>query len=334
MPSDVGATSAWISTSSGRVPFHAGEDRRPRRRRIAPFEKQRRGVGHLGEPLARHLEHADLVGGAEAVLHRTQDAEMMRAVTLEGGHGIDHVLDHARPGDLPVLGDMAHENHRRAAGLGVADQMLGARTHLRDRARRRFHRIGPHGLDRIDHDQCRHRTLRERRDDVLDIGLGGEFHRALGQPHPLGAQPHLPHRLLARNIGDAAPRIGERRRSLHQERGFADSRITADQDHRAAHEAAAGDAVEFGNAGRRTRRLPALALKSLKGEDAPLGARAAQSGGKAGGSVTADLLDNGIPGPAGLAFTHPAVIDRAAFLAEISRASLGQCVVPFAQALR
>ena len=179
------------------------------------------------------------------------------------------------------------------------------------------------------------RTLRERRDDVLDIGLGGEFHRALGQPHPLGAQPHLPHRSSPEIIGDAAPRIGERRRSLHQERGFADSRITADQDHRAAARSRRGDAVEFGNAGRRTRRLPALALKSLKAKTRPLERGAAQSGGKAGGSVTADLLRQWNSRPRRPRIIPiPAVIDRAAFLAEISRASHGQCVVPFAQALR
>ena len=39
----------------------------------------------------------------------------MRAVALEREHRVDHVLDHARAGDLAVLGDMADEDHRRAA---------------------------------------------------------------------------------------------------------------------------------------------------------------------------------------------------------------------------
>ncbi len=40
--------------------------------------------------------------------------------------------------------------------------------------------------------------------------------------------------------------------------------IAADQQHRAAHEAAAGDAVEFGNAGREPWRILILAGQRLK----------------------------------------------------------------------
>ena len=104
----------------------AGEHRRARRRDVAAGEKQRGGVGDLGEPGAGHFEHADLVGGAEAVLGRAQHAEGVGAVALERHHRVDHVLDDARPGDLPVLGDMADHDDRRAARLGEADQRLRA----------------------------------------------------------------------------------------------------------------------------------------------------------------------------------------------------------------
>ena len=44
-------------------------------------------------------------------------------------------------------------------------------------------------------------------DDVLDIGLGGEVSPgARTQPQPLGPQAHLPHRLLARDVGDPLAR--------------------------------------------------------------------------------------------------------------------------------
>jgi hypothetical protein len=46
-----------------------------------------------------HLEDADLVGGAEAVLHRAQDAELVAALALEIQRRIDHVLQHAGAGD-------------------------------------------------------------------------------------------------------------------------------------------------------------------------------------------------------------------------------------------
>ena len=44
------------------------------------------------------------------------------AVALEIEHGVDHVLDHLGAGDLPVLGDVADQDQRRALRLGVADR--------------------------------------------------------------------------------------------------------------------------------------------------------------------------------------------------------------------
>ena len=49
---------------------------------------------------------------------------MLAGIALEIEHGIDHVLDDARAGDLAVLGDVADEHDRRAARLGVADERL------------------------------------------------------------------------------------------------------------------------------------------------------------------------------------------------------------------
>ena len=43
-----------------------------------------RGVLHLGEARVAHLEDADLVGGAEAVLGAAQDAERVAALALDG----------------------------------------------------------------------------------------------------------------------------------------------------------------------------------------------------------------------------------------------------------
>jgi hypothetical protein len=37
---------------------------------------------------------------------------MVAAFALEREHGVDHVLDDARSGDLPVLGDVADEHGR------------------------------------------------------------------------------------------------------------------------------------------------------------------------------------------------------------------------------
>ena len=85
----------------------------------------------------------------------------------------------------------------------------------------------------IDHDQARHRAFRQRRDDVLDRGFRGKLHRRVGKAEPLGAQPHLRHRLFARNIHRAMAGPRHQRGCLRQQRRFADAGIAADQQHRA-----------------------------------------------------------------------------------------------------
>ena len=113
-------------------------------------------------------------------------------------------------------------------------------------------------------------ALGERGEDVLDIGLGGELDRRAGEAEALGAQADLRHRLLARDIDDAVAGGGERGRGLHQERRLADAGIAADQDGGAAHEAAAGDPVEFGDAGGDARRVLVSPDSASSGKTRPL----------------------------------------------------------------
>ena len=96
MPSGLGPTSAWISISSGREPSIPANTAAPDAG-LALGEKQGRRIGHLDQAALGHLEHADLVGRAEPVLDRAQDAELMAALAFEVDHGVDHVLEHARP---------------------------------------------------------------------------------------------------------------------------------------------------------------------------------------------------------------------------------------------
>ena len=113
----------------------------------------------------------------------------------------------------------------------------------------------------------------ERRDDVLDRGFGRELDRRLGEAEALGAQPHLRDRLLAGDVDHAVAGLRERGGRLDQQRRFADAGIAADQQHRAAHEAAAGDAVELGHAGGKARRVLRLAGERLEREHAALARR-------------------------------------------------------------
>ena len=98
------------------------------------------------------------------------------------------------------------------------------------------------------------------------------------RPQPLGAQAHLRDRLLAGDIDRAVAGARQRGGGLDQQRRFADAGIAAHQQHRAAHEAAAGDAVEFGDAGGQARGLMRLAGERLEREQAALAGFAARAG--------------------------------------------------------
>ena len=76
-------------------------------------EKEARRVRDLGQALLSHLEHADLVGRAEAVLDGAQEAVRVVLLPFEVQHGVHEVLEDARPGDGAVLGHVAHEERRR-----------------------------------------------------------------------------------------------------------------------------------------------------------------------------------------------------------------------------
>ena len=100
--------------------------------------------------------------------------------------------------------------------------------------------------------------MRERRHDILDRGFGGEFDRRIGQAEALGAQPHLRDGFFAGDVDGAvtAARVGGG--DFDQQRRFADAGIAAKQQHRTAHQPAAGHAIEFGDAGGKPRRFAAF----------------------------------------------------------------------------
>ena len=51
------------------------------------------------------------MGGAEAVLHGTQQTQRMMAITFERKHGVDDVLKHARTSEATFFGDVANKNN-------------------------------------------------------------------------------------------------------------------------------------------------------------------------------------------------------------------------------
>ena len=115
----------------------------------------------------------------------------MAAVAFEPQHRVDHMFEHARPRDGPVLGHMPDQHHRAAALLGEADQLLRRGADLADRARRAVDEVAVHGLDRIDHHQRGRLAGREGGEDVAHAGCGGELDRRSPEPEPKRAQTHL-----------------------------------------------------------------------------------------------------------------------------------------------
>ena len=63
---------------------------------------------------------------AEPVLQRVQHAQRVVAVAFEREHGVDDVLEHARPRERAVLGDVTDE-HRRDARAPSRAARAGAR---------------------------------------------------------------------------------------------------------------------------------------------------------------------------------------------------------------
>ena len=179
-------------------------------------EEHRRGVRHLDEAAVAHLEDADLVGGAKAVLDRAQDAELMASFALEIKHRVDHVLEHARPGDRAFLGDVPDQHQDKAATFGERDQFLRRAAYLADRTGGAVQGVEIHRLDRIDDRKLGRVDDVERSGDVADAGRDREAHRRAFDTEAAGAQTNLVDRLLARDVGRGAAARRDRGGGLKQ----------------------------------------------------------------------------------------------------------------------
>src|SRR5215208_2564798 len=160
----------------------------------------------------------------------------------------------------------------------------------------------------------------EPRDDVLDRGFGGKLDGGAGEPEALRAQPQLRHRFLAGNIDRPITGAPDGGGDLHQQRRLADPRIAAEQQHRATHKAAASNPVELGDAAGEPRRVVGFAGEGLEREQPPLARRAAGHRRARGRRC---FLGNGVPIAAGVALALPPGIGGAAVLADEARFAAG-----------
>ena len=142
-------------------------------------QEQLRWVGNLDQSAIGHLEHADLVGRSEAVLHRAQDSELVPALAFEGQNGVDHVFQYLGAGNRPLLGDMPDQQQGETAAFGDADQLLRAGADLADRSRRAVQVVHVHGLDRVDHDDVRRLRPIQGRLELAHVGGGRQLDRRI-----------------------------------------------------------------------------------------------------------------------------------------------------------
>ena len=179
-----------------------------------------------------------------------------------------------------------------------------------------------HGLDRIDDQQRRRFAVAHGGQDVANRGRRRQPHRRGAEPKPHCAQPHLFGRIPRRkHKRRSVPVARQPRRDLQQQRRLADPRIAADQHRRARDDAAADRPVELGKTARQPlgkrrgrfepdqRNHPPAALQIVLGRE-----DARHLGG---------FLDERVPLGAVGTLPLPAVLNRSARLADVSRFRLG-----------
>ena len=140
------------------------------RRRPGGAQKQTAGVRHGGHAPIRHLKDPQLVGGAEPVLLRPQEPKPLLPIPFKIQHRVHDVFQHLGPGQSPLLGHVAHQEHRRARLLGEAGELGRRAPDLGHAARGGRSVLGEHGLDGID----------DEKGGLAALGFGKDgFHRIL-----------------------------------------------------------------------------------------------------------------------------------------------------------
>ena len=191
--------------------LHRREDDRARRLR-GLADEARAGVEDLDEAALAHLEDADLVRRAEAVLQRAQRAVGALALALELQHAVDEVLEHARAGQRALLGDVADEQDGGALALGHLADPRRHLAHLADRARRGLERARECSVWTESMTQASGRSASSAAEHGVEVGLGqhGDLER-VGRPGARragGSAPPTPRR--RRRAWRARPRRGGR----------------------------------------------------------------------------------------------------------------------------
>ena len=274
-------------------------------------QKNSARVADAFESFFGHGENADLVDGTKTVLDRPHQPELAVGVAFKIQHGIDHVLEHARPGQRALLGHMADQNNADAGRFGRTRQVRRAFAYLGYRARRGAQLIRIHGLDGIDH---RHIGLLAAQcaQNFFQLDFGQHTHLRGFQPEAARAQSHLGAAFLTGDVQGIFSGALQRVQGLQQQRGLANARVAAYQYHATLHNAAAQHPVQLGVPGGcavhvtgfnigQYRHLRCTGQRGKAVAHAAIGRR--------------DRFHQGVPGRAGRAFAQPLGAGAAALIA-------------------
>ena len=228
-----------------------------------PMLRQEHGrrVAHPLQPGFGHGKHAQFIDRTEAILHRPHQTEAGMGVALEIKHGIDHVFEHARPGQRAFLGHVTDQDHRDAGLFGQSRQLRRTFAHLRHRSRRARQLIRPQRLDRIDHRHLRLFRLQGRQ-NAFQVDLRHQRQVCHIKIQAAGTQGHLLAGFLTGHVEHTLC-LRQMRQRLQQQGALADAGIATDQHHPAPHQTAPQRPIEFTDAGRNPVRLTRFDLGQI-----------------------------------------------------------------------
>ena len=162
---------------------------------------------------------------------------------------------------------------------------------------------------------------RERRDDVLDRGLGRELDRRAGEAEPFGAQPHLRHRLFARDVDRALARL--RASAAATWISKVDLPMPGSPPSSSTDPRTNPPPVTRSNSAMPEASLGASCVAPASGSSANLRPLRGARPGMAGDRVAAASSGDRVPFAAGVALALPAAVDGAAVLADEARIASG-----------
>ena len=194
----VGATSAWTSTSSGRVPSIEQSTTEPGAALASPTNRAEGSATSTRPPERISNTPTSLVAPKRFLSARRVRKLRSRSPSKRSTQST-RCSSTRGPATAPSLVTWPTRITAQSEPLRHLHHRAGRLAHLPDRARRPGHALGVQGLDRVDHAGLRALGL-ERREHRLERGLGErrDGERALAEP--LGAQPHLRRRLLAGDV--------------------------------------------------------------------------------------------------------------------------------------